>query len=179
MSIIYIAINKITNKVYIGQTKQTLSDRISKHYCKSKDKSKTYHFMNALRKYSKQDWEWKVLEDNIDNAIIDERETYWIDYYDSFNNGYNSTSGGSTYLRTDEINKKSSESFKKTILKYGHPRLDNNTYTLYNKNTNITFIGTRHQFKKTFGFSDNMNNIFCNKETSKSKSYKGWIIIKN
>ena len=55
IGIIYIAINKISKKSYIGQTTQCLNDRISAHY--SDSKKYKYAFANALRKYEKEDWE--------------------------------------------------------------------------------------------------------------------------
>ena len=45
------------------------------------------------------------MKKNINYDDIDEREIYWIKYYDSFNNGYNSTiggKGGNTYAKKTE-----------------------------------------------------------------------------
>ena len=36
---------------------------------------------------------------------LDEREIYWIQYYDSFNNGYNMTLGGKGFGRQIDYNK--------------------------------------------------------------------------
>ncbi|MFA6089866.1 MAG: GIY-YIG nuclease family protein [Candidatus Woesearchaeota archaeon] len=49
MGIIYIAINKINQKTYVGQTQKTLHSRISGHTARVKLNSK-YHFHNAIRK---------------------------------------------------------------------------------------------------------------------------------
>lgn len=49
----------------------------------------------ALRKYGGNNFSLEILEDNIEDAKeLNNREIYWISYYDSFNNGYNLTQGG-------------------------------------------------------------------------------------
>lgn len=73
------------------------------------DNSNT-HFAKAKRKYGYDDFELIILEDNIPKDKMSEREIYWIEYYDSFNNGYNSTTGGeggNTYSKKseEELNK--------------------------------------------------------------------------
>ncbi|MDE5830197.1 MAG: hypothetical protein K2H53_00350, partial [Clostridia bacterium] len=52
-----------------------------------------YHFHRALRKYGTGAFTYEVIE-KVPVADLDEREIYWINYYDSFKNGYNSTEGG-------------------------------------------------------------------------------------
>lgn len=102
--IIYKATNKISNKVYIGQTIQTLSERIRQHYQTSKS-NKNYHFMRALRFYEKDDWVWEVVEENIKRDKLNEREKYWIKYYGSFENGYNGNWGGQDSVKVSKIYK--------------------------------------------------------------------------
>lgn len=49
---------------------------------------------NARAKYNDfNKWKYEVLE-KCTVEELDEKETYWIDFYDSKNNGYNSTYGG-------------------------------------------------------------------------------------
>ena len=99
--LIYKATSKTTNKVYIGQTTTTLEERIKHH--KSSYNIKDYHFYYAIRKYGWNDFEWEVVEDNInDITILNKREKYWIEYYNSYENGYNSTRGGDGILRRDD-----------------------------------------------------------------------------
>lgn len=101
--LIYKATSKTSGKCYIGQTTTTLKERIDHH--KRTYNIKNYHFYYAIRKYGWDDFEWEVIEDNINDAnILNEREKYWIKYYDSYENGYNSTRGGDgTYRRDDEL----------------------------------------------------------------------------
>lgn len=88
--IIYCAKNIHTGKMYIGQTIVSLEKRMSQHYidCKIKD----YKFYRSLRK-SNNHFVWGIIEE-CDRTIINEREQYWIEYYNTFYEGYNSTFGG-------------------------------------------------------------------------------------
>ena len=97
--IIYKAVSKSTGKVYIGQTTQGLKRRISQHIRAAKNNRKG-HFMNALRLYGKEDFEWSIICSIYDSTkeLISDRlnvlERYFVSEYDSFNNGYNATIGG-------------------------------------------------------------------------------------
>ena len=102
--LIYKLTSKTSRKCYIGQCKTSnLSERMESHKYET---SKTdIHFGRALRKYGWEDFNLTILEENINYDDIDEREIYWIKYYDSFNNGYNSTiggKGGNTYAKKTE-----------------------------------------------------------------------------
>jgi len=48
---------------------------------------------NAMRKYGNDNFIWNELEYCKENELA-ERETFWIKYFDSYHNGYNSTTGG-------------------------------------------------------------------------------------
>lgn len=96
MGLIYKITNKINNKVYIGQTTRPLKDRWNQH------KSDIYKFDSALylamRKYGIENFSCEEIEKCADKNL-DERETYWIKYYNSYINttnskGYNMTLGG-------------------------------------------------------------------------------------
>lgn len=54
----------------------------------------------AIKKYGIENFTFEIIE-LCDAKDLDERERYWIKKYDSFNNGYNRTSGGSV-LRGEE-----------------------------------------------------------------------------
>ena len=48
-----------------------------------------------MRKYNITKENFSIIEDNIkDNELSDIREVFWIEYYNSFKDGYNSTKGG-------------------------------------------------------------------------------------
>ena len=56
-----------------------------------------------MKKYGVNNFFIELIEECDDN-IINEREIYWINFYDSYYKGYNSTLGGDGYILTDEKN---------------------------------------------------------------------------
>jgi len=100
VGLIYCATFK-NNKVYIGQTKQKLNDRIAQHKFYAEHYMDNFLFHKAIRKYGINSIQWEVLEDNInDISTLNEREKYWIEYKQSFfqyGKGYNMTLGGDNY----------------------------------------------------------------------------------
>lgn len=79
------------NKVYVGITCQSVDKRISRHKLDAKNNSQ-YKFHRALRKYGEV--EVCILERNLTRQEANKKEMYYIEKYDSFNFGYNSTLGG-------------------------------------------------------------------------------------
>lgn len=98
--IIYCAYNKINQKRYIGQTIQLLSERKCAHYTKDKD----IYFHKALHKYNKESWEWTIIDTANSKQELDEKEKYWISFYESncSDKGYNILDGGSNSKPTQE-----------------------------------------------------------------------------
>ena len=85
---IYIIKNTITDKKYIGQTSKTINERWYEHLSDSKRKPNELY--QAMREIRVQNFYVEQIEEcSID--LIDEREIYWIAYFDSYKNGYNST----------------------------------------------------------------------------------------
>lgn len=110
---IYMVTCSETNKVYIGQVTHEYHRRFNRHIrtaFKTKKRIKDCKFYRAIRKYGKDSFSVECLEkkpfQNLVECVkwLDEREKYWISFYDSYKNGYNSTSGGrSGYEFTEEI----------------------------------------------------------------------------
>ena len=90
--IIYKAKNTINKKVYIGQTVKNLDYRKQGHINSAKRDS-NFHFHNALRKYGFDNFEWGILEKVNYVKELDIREDYWINYYNSVEEGYNMVEG--------------------------------------------------------------------------------------
>lgn len=90
---IYIIKNSKNNAVYIGQTILPVKDRFSQHMKPSAHK-KNYKFYRAISKLGKESFYYEVLEDGIHLDKLDEREIYYIEKYNSYKYGYNSTKGG-------------------------------------------------------------------------------------
>ena len=101
---IYKATSKTTGKVYIGQSCQSLDKRMNQHLSRAMTNyDPNNHFHNAIRKYGFSDFFFEIIEDGIiDNEILNEREKYWIEQYNSYYDGYNSTFGGDCGLRRDD-----------------------------------------------------------------------------
>lgn len=60
--IIYLATNKINNKVYIGQTINTLNKRKTNHYAAARNEKDNLYFHRAIRKYGENNFDWIVLD---------------------------------------------------------------------------------------------------------------------
>lgn len=86
---IYIIKNDINTKVYIGQALD--SKKRFKSHCKGNYDNSLID--KAIQKYGKQHFWYEILEVQVEN--YNEREQYWIKYYNSKNpHGYNILDGG-------------------------------------------------------------------------------------
>ena len=103
MGIIYKVTNQENGKIYIGQTIQTLNERKNKHYYKARQEEYTTHFINALRKYPEEVFTWEIIDEEETQEALDEKEKYWIAYYNSVEEGYNTKDGGQTIVVTDKF----------------------------------------------------------------------------
>lgn len=94
--IIYKATNLINNKVYIGQTIRRLEERIYYHYYRAEHELEITHthFINAIRKYGKENFQWEQIDQADSQEELNNKEIYWIQYYNSIENGYNIQNGG-------------------------------------------------------------------------------------
>ena len=54
-----------------------------------------------MRKYGIENFTIEIIEEVADEQILNEREIYWIEYYDSYSHGYNATKGGDGSYRID------------------------------------------------------------------------------
>lgn len=94
LGLIYIITNDINNKVYIGQTIQELKKRWHRHCQKSCSVSESkMAIKQAILKYGKEHFSIKELcQCSIEE--LNEKEIYYIQLYNSYKEGYNSTIGG-------------------------------------------------------------------------------------
>lgn len=92
---IYIIRNTINNKVYIGQTKVSVDTRWKEHLRHARYGQQLIN--RAMRKYGVGNFYIETLE-ICDISVIDYREMYYIELYDSTNKskGYNISIGGKT-----------------------------------------------------------------------------------
>lgn len=92
---IYRIHNLINNKDYIGQS-NNIYHRWEQH--KARYDSCAIH--RALAKYGIENFSFTILEECNEDKL-DEKEIYWINYYNSYKNGYNETTGGKNPLQTN------------------------------------------------------------------------------
>lgn len=98
-NLIYAYKKKSNNKVvYVGQT-TNLDYRHKQHIqydpFNVNNSEYNYPLSRGIRKYGEQEYELIILEDNLLQEQLNDREKYWIAYYDTYFNGYNQTIGGS------------------------------------------------------------------------------------
>lgn len=114
--IIYKATNLVNDKIYIGQTINTLEYRKNQHFREAKSKRRhTVYFHNALNKYGYDNFVFEQIDTAKSQEELDEKERYWIRYYNSNNKtyGYNLDSGGqSGGKKSEETKKKIGETTK-------------------------------------------------------------------
>lgn len=83
--------NTINGKVYIGQSVQA-EERYRQHVRAIDNYKIDTKFYRALRKYGIEKFEFKIIEVcNVED--LNEREMYWIKFFNSRENGYNTTEG--------------------------------------------------------------------------------------
>lgn len=101
--IIYCAQCLITSKYYIGQTLRPFQSRIAQHKSESFNPNcvgYNYHFHRAIRKYGFDSFVWKIIStiqcdtrEELEKQL-NHIEKFYIRQYNSYYQGYNSTSGG-------------------------------------------------------------------------------------
>lgn len=96
---IYKITNKINNKVYIGQS-TNIFNRWNEHRYKAKTEDKPLY--KAFKRYGIENFTFEIIEE-CPIIKLNEREIYWIKYYDSYNHGYNLTPGGDYSSKTQRI----------------------------------------------------------------------------
>lgn len=106
MFYIYCITNQITGEKYVGQTVQPVEARFRSHLSmfRNKDKHPEYQhrpLMVAMEAYGVENFILSVLEEVSNESLLDDREIFWIKTLDTFNNGYNSTRGGSGFNHYD------------------------------------------------------------------------------
>lgn len=109
---IYCHINKINGKRYIGQT----SKDVKKRWRNGKGYTTSPYFNKAINEYGWQNFDHAILEEDLSEEEVDDRERYWISYYhtwikDPECNGYNLDSGGNNNKHhSDETKEKMRQS---------------------------------------------------------------------
>ena len=158
MGYIYKITNKINNKIYIGQTiKERATDRFSQHryLARHLDQDNGISYLHrAMNLYGIDNFNFEVIEE-IENSLLNEREKYWIKFYNSIiPNGYNITDGGAGtagYSRPQSLEEKEKR-----------------------KNSNIKFYESHPEAKKEISLRTKAlweNEEYRNKVTESNKKF--------
>lgn len=116
--VVYVHINRFNGKAYVGITSREPEKRWGCNglgYKPDKGENPNRHFWNAIQKYGWDNFSHKIIEENLTEDEANEFEAYYIEKFDSYNNGYNSTRGGggvSGMHHSPETKKRMSESRK-------------------------------------------------------------------
>lgn len=99
---IYKITNIQNNKVYIGQTIRPIKDRFNRHINDALHNVIDTHFARAIRKYGKENFTIEEIDNANTQEELNQKEQYWIRYFNSVQQGYNETDaiskcGGNTY----------------------------------------------------------------------------------
>lgn len=92
---IYKITNKQNKKAYVGQS-INIEHRWYQHKWEAiAEEYPMYNYTihKAFRKYGIDSFIFEIIEE-CEKEKLNERECYWIDFFDTFHNGYNETSGG-------------------------------------------------------------------------------------
>jgi len=141
---IYQIINVINKKSYIGYT-NNLEKRIYHHLRYLNGKT---ILSKAITKYGGDNFILKILECPL-KSDLQQREKYWIKFYNTNNNGYNLTSGGDGGITYGRLGKKWSEEDKKKLSESHKGQMAWNKdlkFTVKNKIKDISnpFYGKKH-----------------------------------
>ena len=124
---IYKITNKINGKVYIGQTIRPVEYRFNRHINDAMHNILNTHFARAIRKYGPDQWQFEVIDNAETQKELNQKEQYWIRYYNSVEEGYNETDaitkcGGNTYQsKTEQEMEEIKEKIRQTKLGAKNP----------------------------------------------------------
>ena len=105
MGYIYLITNNINGKKYVGKTELSVKKRWKQHIKDSKrEKCEIRPLYRAIRKYGENNFSICEIDTGHGNELSN-KEQYWIQYYNTYEDGYNATLGGDgkVLLDYDEI----------------------------------------------------------------------------
>lgn len=153
---IYKITNKINNKIYIGQS-TNIEKRWQQHIAKYSDTL----IHKAIIKYGAENFEFEIIEECTKDELND-REIYWVAYYDSYNNGYNMTAGGTNVAEQyRKLNQEQRNSLFNDLIYTKIPYTELATkYDLTIQYISYVNVGT-YLFNKEFQYPLRQNKNYC------------------
>lgn len=166
-----------SNKVYIGQTKTSLNIRFKQHVSlwKRLSKNKNYRGNNvklfhAFDKYDPVYWFISIIDFASSKDELDEKETYYIQLYDSYNNGYNCTKGGDG-RKVDFLEEDHKENISISRKKY----FETEEGLKWKEQLRNNFVGENNpMFGKTFKHSEETKQKMKDNSVGKNKGKEPW-----
>ena len=126
MAYIYKITNKINQKKYIGKTEKVNPEERWKEHLRDakREYRKNRALYRAINKYGAENFTFEIIEET---DIPNEKEQYYIQFYDTYHNGYNETLGGdgASYLELPEqeiCQYYLQNSLKATVKFFGHDK---------------------------------------------------------
>lgn len=154
MGYIYKIYTQDSNKIYIGQTINPIQERFKQHLTRDYGTK----LAQAFDKYGRNNFQIQLIEE-VSNELLNEREKYWIKYFDSFYNGYNMTEGGQTTSYAVEKLKKPVE------------QRDKDTFELLATYESLAEAARALDFNNCESKRKNINKC-CNKECHEVYGYR-------
>lgn len=126
---IYMVVNMVNNKKYIGQSKNIRKRFQSHHLVDYKNENNCNYntkFYQAIRKYGIDNFEVIILK-LCKEEELDDLEVKFIKEFDTFKNGYNSTEGGqfwspNIHSKEIELKRQQTREKNKSLMSENHPR---------------------------------------------------------
>lgn len=187
--IIYKVTNKINNKIYIGQSINTLNRRRTNHYSSARNHNNNSIFHKALMKYSEDDFAWEIVEIISNNNIellqkeLNEKECYFIKLYESnnLNKGYNMTAGGESFQEQaqnfwDDPNR--SDNWRKELSSRMTKYWSDESHIKHQSEQMNKFYKTKEGQEKAKQHSNFMNNYYNGVNARKNKAKTSHYFVK-
>ena len=138
---IYKIENLITHKVYIGQSVDVKKRWTEHKHLLKNNKHDNQFLQNAWNKYGEENFKFCIVEKCATRKQLNDRETYWKEYFDKQHGTYN-------LGRTGNAHNTSQETREKISLIQKGKKMSNESKRLISKNNARGFLGKKHS-KKT------------------------------
>ena len=100
----------INGRKYIGATRRFTERKYHHFYELRKGTHRNDFLQRSYNKYGEKYFEFKVIESVDNNDLLHEREVYWINKLNTYNDGFNLTYGGEIHIQSEYTKKKRSQS---------------------------------------------------------------------
>lgn len=135
---IYKLTNTLNNKIYIGLTTESISERCRKRIAEAKYRdSRNSYILNAIRKHGSENFKVEQLDTANSLEELQQKEIYYIQLFNSTNRkiGYNLTKGGEGNLGL-KMSEETKDKIRQKALgrKWSEDRKNNHSEILKSKN---------------------------------------------